>query len=302
MGKFRSIQRSNAAEASDEDNDSHMSRSDTRSSIIFQRSVQDRDSHTTSISLDMTSPWTVREITPELTTFSGPFDRFGVFKIGARATAVKLAAGSLLLFSPIPWSGEVEAALEKLSGTKPAKVAYLVAPDREHYLQIKDYSARFPEAKVIGVEELPAKLDGITFHKVFGDKKYEGVRCGFEDEIDTVYVPGHLNKELVLVHKKTRTLIEADLLFNLPAFEQYRGSSSSAGVLGFLSPFRHLKADSGAHRWFNQNMACKDKPSFAASMREIAKLDFDRLIPCHGETIDTGAKQVFEQAFAPFLG
>ena len=249
----------------------------------------------------MSSPWTIRSLTPDISTFSGPFDRFGVFKIGARSTAVKLADASLLIFSPIPWSSEVESELERLSSSKPAKVAYLVAPDREHYLQITDYARRFPAAKIIGVEQLESKLPDVKFHKIFGDARFEGVRCGFEDEVDTVYVPGHLNKELVLVHRHSKTLIEADLLFNLPALEQYSGSSSSAGILGFLSPFRHLKADSGAHRWFNQNMACKDKPSFTASIRQLHKLDFDRLIPCHGETIDTGAKAVFEQAFAPFL-
>ncbi|BFZ56702.1 hypothetical protein PYCC9005_003750 [Savitreella phatthalungensis] len=248
-----------------------------------------------------TNGFVTRSLTPDVTIFSGPFSRFGLFKIGARATAVKLRDNSLLIFSPVAWSEEVESALEKLSGSKPTRVSYLVAPDREHYLQLRDYSQRFPEAKLIGVKELPEKLPGVTWHKVYGEAKYDNVEPGFADEFDVAYVSGHLNHELVLLHKASRTLIEADLLFNLPATEQYEGVSSSAGILGWLSPFRHLKADSGSHRWFNANMAAKDKPAFKREIQEIARWQFDRIVPCHGEVIETNAKETFNSAFKSFL-
>jgi hypothetical protein len=33
----------------------------------------------------------------------------------------------------------------------------------------------------------------------------------------------------------------------------------------------------------------------------VAAWDFDRLIPCHGDVIETGAKQVWLDAFQMFL-
>jgi hypothetical protein len=39
--------------------------------------------------------------------------------------------------------------------------------------------------------------------------------------------------------------------------------------------------------------------------KELAPLlaaDFDRLIPCHGDVIETGAKSIFEDVFKRFTG
>lgn len=49
----------------------------------------------------------IRSITPELTTFSTPFLRFGRIKIGGRATLVRLASGNLAVFSPVALTDEV---------------------------------------------------------------------------------------------------------------------------------------------------------------------------------------------------
>lgn len=43
----------------------------------------------------------------------------------------------------------------------------------------------------------------------------------FDKEFQYEFVDAHPNKELVFFHKTSKTLIEADLLFNLPATEQY---------------------------------------------------------------------------------
>lgn len=41
-----------------------------------------------------------------------------------------------------------------------------------------------------------------------------------------------------------------------------------------------------------------DRPGFAKSMQVIHGWDFDRLIPCHGDVIETGAKGIFEKIMA----
>ena len=45
-------------------------------------------------------------------------------------------------------------------------------------------------------------------------------------------------------------------------------------------------------------VACKDRASFAASARRVADWDFDRIIPCHGDVIETGGNAVFRRVFA----
>lgn len=111
-----------------------------------------------------------------------------------------------------------------------------------------------------------------------------------------------MNKELVFSYKPDRTLIEADLLFNLPATEQYSkaGVKASSGILTRL--FGALQNTNGKALaqqrvvWYGTSAG--DRPSFAKSMQVINGWDFDRLVPCHGDVIETGAKGIFEKVMA----
>lgn len=60
------------------------------------------------------------------------------------------------------------------------------------------------------------------------DAKY-----GFEDDIEHLYFPGFENKDVAFLHKPSKTLIEADLLFNLHSVkEQYSRTKQSPRFLG----------------------------------------------------------------------
>ena len=91
------------------------------------------------------------------------------------------------------------------------------------------------------------------------------------------------------------------MLFNLPGFEQYQGSSSSAGIMGWLSPFKYLSAHSNLHRNFNWYVLGKDKKSFKASLVAMKGWDFTTIVPCHGEIIDQNAKSVWDNAFSHYF-
>lgn len=235
---------------------------------------------------------TIRAINPDITIFNAPFSRFGMFKIGARCTAVKLDNSDVVVISAIPSTPKIQETLKAMG-----PVRYLVAPDVEHHLSLEAYAKLYPEAKIIGVQGLAEKHPSLKFHKLFGDKKYDGVVIGWESEFETCYFPGHQNKELAILHKKSKTLIEADLVFNLPAFEQYEGSSSSAGIAGMLSPFRKLSATSAAHKHLNWSLVGTDKKSIKQSLAEMEHWDFTTIIPCHGEIIEKNAKEAFKAPF-----
>lgn len=239
---------------------------------------------------------TIRALNPDITIFSAPFNRFGVFKIGARSTAVKLQNTDVVVISAIKSSQEIKDTLSSLGTVK-----YIVAPDAEHHLSLEEYAKLYPSAKLIGVEGLQEKHPDLKFHKIFGDSKYDTVQIGWESEIDTVYFPGHANKELAILHKPSKTLIEADLVFNLPGLEQYKGSSSSAGVAGYLSPFKYLSISSNAHKTMTWNMLAKDKKSFKASLTQVKAWDFTTLVPCHGEVIEGNAKALWDAHYSQFF-
>ena len=93
-------------------------------------------------------------------------------------------------------------------------------------------------------------------------------------------------------------------MMNLPATEQFSLSGiDPAG--GFptrvFTSFMNLRGEmTGQKRFMWYALAAQDRKGFAESCRRISGWDFDRIVPCHGDVIETGGKSVFQQATAWF--
>lgn len=236
----------------------------------------------------------IRALNQDVSIFSTQFNRFGIFAIGARATSIQLKNKDIIIVSPVPHTDKIGSYLASLGG----KVAYLVAPDREHHLNLDAWSKIYPDAQLVAVSGVPEKHKDLKFLKVFGEKKYDDVALPWPG-VKTAYFPGHVNKELALFHEPSKVLVEADLLFNLPAYEQYPNASSSAGLIGgWISPFRFLGAASGAHKFFNYYLAAQNKAQMITSLDEMRGWDFETIVPCHGEVITEKARDVWYDTFA----
>lgn len=253
----------------------------------------------------------IRDITPNITTFSTPFLRFGRVKIGGRGTLIKLSSGALAIYSPVALTDEVRAAITARGGN----VKYIIAPDIEHHIFITPWSRAFPDAQVIGVEGLPEKREaadqsedtrGVKFHHVYSASNRHDLSVSpeFDAEFAAEFFPSHQNKELALLHKPSRTLLEADLLFNLPATEQFSKSGVSPTTGIFTKIFAGLMNMRGEATWQRRVLwygpAGKDRQGFGESAARVAKWDFDRIVPCHGDVIETGGKQKWETLTAWF--
>jgi len=246
----------------------------------------------------------IRTITPQISTLSIPFLRFNRAKFGGRATLLQLSSGSLAVFSPIPLTPDVRAHITQLGG----RVGYIIAPDLEHHMQLGPYKSAFPAAVVIapeGLREKRAKQGDqdvpVDFEFTKENKNSLMLPDELAREVDVEYWDGHSSREIVLLHKPSRTMVEADLLFNLPASEQYSRTGENAGK-GWATRLAHFFMNTtpghkGQQR-LNWYVLPKDKASFAASARKVAAWDFDRIIPCHGDVIETGGKDVFLRVFA----
>jgi len=250
----------------------------------------------------------IRDITPTITTFSTPFLRFGRLKIGGRGTLVKLQSGSLAVFSPVALTQDVKQKVQSLGTLK-----YIVAPDIEHHIFISVWAKEYPQAEVIGMEGLPEKREqdeatkGVKFAHVFSPKNKLDMKISpeFDAEFDYEYVHSHKNKELVFLHKPSRTMIQADILFNLPATEQFSKSGIDP-TSGFLTKlFGGIMNTRGQMVWQKRFLwygaGGKDRPGFTESVKRMRAWDYDRIIPCHGDVIETGGKGIFEQLTAWFV-
>lgn len=251
----------------------------------------------------------IRQVTPDITTFSVPFSRFGLFKFGGRGTLVKLATGSMLVVSPVALTPAVQQTIASQGGT----VKYIAAPDLEHHIFLTAWKKAFPDAEIIAPEGLQEKrqkmsqYENVPFSHILTGANKRDIRISeeFDREFEIEYVDGHASHEIVFLHKPSKTVIEADVLFNLPATEQYSrsGESATSGIwTKIMAPLITAKPPATWHKRFAWYiLSSQNRASFAESMKRINSWDFDRLIPCHGDVIETGAKGAFQNVFEWFL-
>lgn len=190
------------------------------------------------------------------------------------------------------------------------EVKYLAALDTEHHIFLGDWHKAFPNAKVIGPEGLEDKRekqknDKVPIHHTWHSKDAQTVKIDaeFDADFDYEYVHSHVNKELVFNYRPDRTLIQADLFFNLPANEQYsiagpnktRVDASSGFFTGIWAKFNNTQGSMvGQKRFIWYLISAMDRSNYNKSISKIAGWDFDRIIPCHGDVIETNGKGVFQ--------
>ncbi|KAG5360722.1 hypothetical protein CJU89_3808 [Yarrowia sp. B02] len=240
----------------------------------------------------------IRQITKDIVIHSCPFTRAYLFNFGGRMTCVKLPSTEVVLFAPTPICEQSEAAVKLLAGDSP-NVKYLVAPDFEHYMAIKAWKEKFPQAVVIGPEELAEKLTPEGINLDIGFKPSEGNKLltgpalasvGFPKELvdtfDAVYLPSHGNKEIMLYHKHSETLLEADAIFNTPSTEQYKGSNvNPKGSWGIPNLMNYMGFDSYLQKRLWKTLYV-DPGAAKKAYTELLTLPIKRIIPCHGDLIE----------------
>ncbi|OJD36178.1 glutamyl-trna amidotransferase subunit a protein [Diplodia corticola] len=244
----------------------------------------------------------IREVVPgTIITSSAPFLRFGRIKIGGRGTVVRMQNGALAVFSPTALTDELKKKVDSMG-----EVKYITALDYEHHIFLGPWYKEYPNAKVLGPEGLPEKRqkqnnENVPFAVVFEPSKKHEIKVDpeFDAEFEYEYVHAHANKEIVFNHKPTKTLIEADLIFNMPAIEQHSrvGGDAQTGFLTkFFSLFTNLQGEATGHRRFLWYMASKqDRAAFNESVERINAWDFERMIPCHGDVIEKDGKTAFQK-------
>ncbi|KAF3916180.1 hypothetical protein AA313_de0205905 [Arthrobotrys entomopaga] len=189
---------------------------------------------------DPNSTAVIRQVTEDITTVSVPFLRVGVLKFGGRGTIAKMSSGGLLVFSPTPLTDEVRTTVSALGN----QVSYIVAPDIEHHLNLGPWKAAFPAARVIGPQSLYLKRqkqhnEDVTFDFAYtaANKTTMAFPDDFNQDFEIEYLDGHVSDEIAVLHKRSGTVMEADLLFNLPSVEQFSKTDidARAGVLTRIS-------------------------------------------------------------------
>ncbi|MEL6347972.1 MAG: hypothetical protein AAFV53_33000 [Myxococcota bacterium] len=202
----------------------------------------------------------------------------GLLPLGTRTTIVRLHDGALLLHSPGPLSAEELEHIRQMGD-----VRVLFAPNLEHVLFLDVVIDAFPDAELWGPTALDASKDHLDHHQDISDPPWKGALVA----IAVKGVPRL--QETVFIHPESRSLIFADLSFNIQSADGWfnRLMLRMAGAYGTFGPSHLFKG------YF-----LSDRAAFKASLDQILQHDFDQVILAHGDVVAEGGKDGLRDAFA----
>ena len=207
--------------------------------------------------------------------------RFHGIAMGTRMTVCKLSDGALFVHSPIAPDAMLLAALRELG-----PVEHVVAPNKLHHLYVAEFTVHFPDAFTYASPDLPARRPDLRFDVVLGDTP----RPGWSSDLAQCLVRGRFFlDEVAFLHRASGTLILTDLCEE--GSEEWPFASRLVARLGGIYQ-RH-----GPPRDMKWSLR-RDRPALRRAVERILCWDFDRMILAHGRLVETGAKQLFERAYA----
>ncbi len=192
-----------------------------------------------------------------------------------RSTLVTLPRGRIIIS---PGSKLDRSILNKID-----RVTDLVAPNLFHCSGVPKSAAIFTSAKTWAPEGAKELKPHIAWSKTLGIDEWP-----YQDELSLVPIAG-LPKvnEFVFVHQESRSLIVADLCFNLI-------DSQGPGAWLILNLFGTYKK-LGISRFMLKFL--KDKPALEKSLAHLFTFDFDNIIVGHGRNVIGGARGLLKEAF-----
>jgi hypothetical protein len=200
--------------------------------------------------------------------------------LGHRMTIARLPDGTLWLHSPVAYSEALAAELRALG-----PVGHIVAPNYMHDTFLEGWVPRYPEARFHAPR---------AFAKVFRDYPATDVLgpqapAAWSDVIDQHVVQGARRlHEVVFLHRPSRSLIVADLAFNLGSEMPLlsRTLLRLNGCYCRFAPSRMVKA------------VIDDRAALRRSIEHLLGWDFARIIVGHGDNLTSSPKEALREAFA----
>jgi len=219
-----------------------------------------------------------RQLSDDVVLVSFPWRTLGI-DFRRTVTLLRLSDGRLVIHSTAPFTEGDVAAIRGFG-----EPAWLIEATLLHDTFAKEGRAALP---------------GLPYLAPDGFANVSGVLTGslcpppsdWKGEIDVLKIDGAKKKEHVLFHRRSRTLVVADLFFSLPP--ETRGWPRF-----FARHFMRLPRLFGISAFFR--LTISDRRAFERSVNALLDLDFDKLVVAHWEPLLSGAKRSVEQALRDF--
>lgn len=205
--------------------------------------------------------------------------RFAGVEMGTRMTVGRLADGGLFVHSPVSLGGGTREAVDALGPVKA-----VVAPSRFHHLYVGEWIQAYPDAVVCACPGLERKRRDVRWHRVLGDGPEEEWR----GEIEQVFFGARsLENEVVFFHRPSRTLICADIIFNL-ADHPSRLTRVVAHLIGNREPGPTLL----------ERVLIRDRAAAREQVDRMLAWNPNRIVLAHGDIVENGGHEVLRRAYA----
>lgn len=207
--------------------------------------------------------------------------RFGGLPLWHRMTAVALSGGGIVLHSPTRIDAALKEAIHRLG-----PVVAVIAPSWWHDLYLRETLQAFPKAALYGAPTLARWEPMLPFAGVLGDSPPRL----WKDDLDQQRVKGIglFLDEVAFHHRASRSLIVADLLFNISPRDAW--ITRTLGQV-FIGPYPGCRFA----RLYRPLVF--DRRSFRASIERMLAWDFDQIIVGHGAVVQRRGINAFRDAF-----
>ena len=194
---------------------------------------------------------------------------------GRTVTVIRLKSGKLVLHSMAPFTAEDVDAIRGLGSP-----GWLLEAMLLHDTYAQEGRAAFPAVPFLAPPGFSSVVNFPTLPLVPPPPEWA-------EEIVVIPLQGVPKlDEHVILHRPSRTLIVADLIFNFREDERGWDRFFHRWIAGFS----RYPGMSRIFRLFISNRAL-----FRASLATVMELDFDRIIPGHGEIIDGQGKSLLQR-------
>ena len=165
-------------------------------------------------------------------------------------------------------------------------IVAIVAPSWWHDLFLREYLNAYPDARFYGAPTLLRWNRSLPFAEVLGDSE----PSLWKGEINQVHVQGIglFLDEIVFYHRPSRSLIVADLLFNLSDNDAWITRTMGSLVIGPFPGCRFARL---------YRPTVTDRRRMRTAVERILDWDFDQIIVGHGAVVESNGKEVFYTAF-----
>jgi len=207
--------------------------------------------------------------------------RFGGVPLWHRMTVIRLNDGGLLVLSPTKLKSASQEEFQKLG-----PIVAIIAPSWWHDLYLREYLSAYPDARLYGAPTLVRWNRSLPFAGVLDDV----APSLWADEIDQVHVQGIglFLDEMVFYHRCSRSLIVADLLFNLSEKDAWITRTMGSLVIGPVPGCRFANL---------YRPVVVDRRRMRTAVERILDWDFEQIIVGHGAVVEIDGKEAFRTAF-----